>query len=400
MVKNIIRVIVCLLAAVFPCAKSYGITTGELADICEAMEKYILDIRIEFEWGNDPPMTTDDIQEGGILITEGFTKTTWATKRPFDNFSLSSETARFVNRYGDSWEGTTKQSYNGKIAKHLQRGSSVREDMLSGTITKSSRFARDIYLTPAGFTVLHYSRSDLTNRTPLYETLRKEELVRLDESIRKVNGFDAIKVDILQEQTKKLWGTVYFSIEHNYSPIRYEYWGSDANGNRVVQMFYNVTSLEEVYDGVWFPKSCNRGCPDGERRDVFKVNKVSINQGLADDFFDFEFPPSTKVHDEILGMTYLLKPTEDEFEKWLEDENRLRILEKRGTGRPYHISHDLQEPMNGQKSIDIQESVVSQQQNYALQADRQEPRNIILICGVIVFATVGLLGILVFRKKH
>lgn len=409
--KNILGVFACLLIVLLTSSRSFAITTEELADISEALENYIQDIYIEFEWGNDPPMNANDIQGTGFLITKGPTKCTWATKRPFNEFSLSTEEATFLNQYEDSWKGETKQAYNGKTGKHLQTGSRLDENKRFGTITNSNRLIRDIRLTPADFSVLHYSNRDVTDRTPLHKILRNKEMVRLDESIKKVNGFDAITVNIFQEQTKKLWGVVYFSVKHGYTPIRYEYWGNNIHGNSELEFFYNVTSLEKISDGVWFPKGGKSGCPDGERCDVFKATKISLNQRLEDEYFDFEFPPGTKVSDEILGLTYLFKPTEDEFNKWLDDEERLGLhdakegnvaIKKDRAGKQETDKTNISRKAKSTSSPtdNLQKAVDSQQQEKHLQANVQKPKTKTLIYSIVVIVAVLLLTILAVRKHR
>jgi len=405
--KSILRVFACVVIVLLTSGRSFAITVEELADISEAVENYIQDIYIEFEWGNDPPMNANDIEGTGFLITKGPTKCTWATKRPFNEFSFFTEEATFLNQYEDSWKGETKQVYNGKTGKHLQTGSRSDENKRFGTITKSNRLVRDIRLTPADFSVLHYSNRDVTDRTPLYKTLRNKEMVRLDESIKKINGFDAITVNIFQEQTKKLWGVVYFSVKHGYAPVRYEYWGNNINGNSELQDFYDITSLEKISDGVWFPKSGKHGCPNDERCNVFKATKISLNQGLEDEYFDFEFPPGTKISDEILGLTYVSKPTEAAFNKWLDDEERIRLQEiKKGktvTKSDQTVKQESKPPNYeagdiSRASGNLKESTDLQQQENPLQARTQKPKSKILIYGSLSLLAILFLTFFLIRK--
>ncbi|MFB0524720.1 MAG: hypothetical protein ACETVZ_04220, partial [Phycisphaerae bacterium] len=291
-------------------SSTIAITIDELADICEAMEKNIQDIYIEFEWGVDPPPDINEMPGKNFLMSKGPVKFTWATKRPFGQFSLSTEEATVVNQDGDSHNETIKQSYNGKIAKYFQKSSGwqYRNDLLEGYVTRRDNLVLDMRQTPARFSILHFSLREAAGRKPLSEFLRdNKEVISLDDNIVKINGFNAIKVDILHKIAKVLWGTVYFSVEHGYTPVRYEYWG--GRRKRLI-VRYNITSFEKMSDGLWFPKSGYIESPDDDRRTVFTASKISLNQGLPDEYFDFEFPPGTKIVDEISGTSYIFHPTE------------------------------------------------------------------------------------------
>ncbi|MFQ6116195.1 MAG: hypothetical protein ACE5NG_19200, partial [bacterium] len=290
-------------------SSAIAITIDELADICEAMEKNIQDIHIEFEWDLDPPPDINEMPGKNFLMSKGPEKFTWATKRPFGQFSLSTQEATVVNQYGHSHKETIKQSYNGKIAKRLQKSSwQHRNDLLEGYVTRRDNLVLDMRQTPAGFSILHFSLRKAAGRKPLSEFLRdNKEVISLDDNIVKINGFNAIKVDILHKITKVLWGTVYFSVEHGYTPVRYEYW--NGSRKRLITR-YNITSFEKISDGLWFPKSGYIESPDDDRRTVFTASKIILNQGLSDEYFDFEFPPGTRVVDEISGTCYVFHPTE------------------------------------------------------------------------------------------
>lgn len=298
--KNVLINVVCFLTAFLTSTQALAITVEELADICEAMEKNIQDIYIEFEWCTDPPPNINEMPGNSSFMSIGPEKCTWATKRPFGQFSLSTEEVTLVNQYGDSHNETIKQSYNGKIAKRFQKSSAQhRKDRLEGLVTRRDNFVYDMLQTPAGLSILHFSLRKAAGRKPLSEFLRdNKEVIRLDDNIVKINGFNAIKVDILHKISKKLWGTVYFSVEHGYTPVRYEYW---SGGLKRLITRYNVTSFEKISDGLWFPKSGYSEWPrDDDKRTVFTATKISLNQGLGDEFFDFEFPPGTKVYDETV----------------------------------------------------------------------------------------------------
>ncbi len=348
--KNVLISVVCFLTAFLTSAQALAITVEELADICEAMEKNIQDIYIEFERRFDPPPDINEMPTSNSFMSKGPEKVTWATKRPFGQFSLSTQEVTLVNRYGDYHNSTIKQSYNGKIAKRFQKssGGQFRNDRLEGFVTRRNKLVYDMQHTPAGFSILHFSLREAAGRKPLSEFLRdNKEVISLDDNIVKINGFNAIKIDILHKIAKVLWGTVYFSVEHGYTPVRYEYW---SGGLKRLIVRHNVTSLEKISDGLWFPKSAYSEWPDGDGDIIFyTATKISLNQGLGDEYFDFEFPPGTKVYDETV------------------------------------ISSD---------SDTLQESVNSQQQ-----ANIQKPKNTMLIYGSIVLVAAILLTILAVRLR-
>jgi outer membrane lipoprotein-sorting protein len=399
--KNVLISVVCFLTAFLTSTQALAITAEELADICEAMENGIQDIYMEFEWGLDPPADINEIinemGEKGFLVTKGPQKFTWATKRPFGQFSLSTQEATLVNRYGESQNLTMKQSYNGRIAKHFQKSSSQRrQDSLTGTITRRGNLVHSMQLTPAAFSILSFSISKGTDRTPLSKLLRDKERISLDDNIVKINGFNAIKVDILTKQTKVLWRGVYFSVEHGYAPVAIEY----GRGGGKWAIRYNVTSFEKISDGLWFPKSGYMESPDDDSRTVFTASTVSLNQGLGDEFFDFEFPPGTKISDEISDLVYIFKPTEEEFNTWLEDEERLALHEARQEGKmPVETNHEAKQEGVDDTVISSASDTLRKSVNSQQQANVQKPKITVLIYGSIVLVA-AILIILAVRRYH
>jgi outer membrane lipoprotein-sorting protein len=395
--KSVSLTVVCLLAMLLSSTQALAITAEELADICEAMEKNIQDIYLEFEWGLDPPPDISGMPGNNFLMTTGPTRITWATKRPFGQFSLSTDKETLVDQYGTAQKETIRQSYNGKVAKRFQESiSQRRNDILLGTLTRRDDFVRDMQLTPAAFSILAFSVSKGTDRTPLAKFLRDNEVISLDENVLEVNGFNTIRVDILNKATKALWGSVYFSVEHGYTPVRYEY---GRRGNQPV-VRYDVTSLEKVSDGLWFPKSGYMERIGRERRTVFTAAKIVLNQGLGDDFFDFEFPPGTKIYDEILDLVYIFRPTEDEFNTWLEDQERLRAHEP-GGGEDTFIRVD-----HGEKQVAADETATSPAPdtlqgpvNPRPQRSTQKPKATLLICGSIFLGAAALIILAVRRRS-
>jgi len=301
-----------------------AVTADELADICKAMESAIVDISLEYEWYNIPPWIAEEAEtEMGtemLIPKDGRRRFNFSAagllsdRDPNDSNSLLpdrlllEELTTLVTKDGNAWDNVTKHSYNGKIAKRLNIGGWPRE-VRSGIVSDSKRFMPTLILSPLGFSVLRFNMSKVTDKLPLSAILRRKELVRLDNTVKKVNGFNTVRVDFLQEWTKQVCIRVYFSVDHGYTPVRYEYMAGGKPESNRVDFVVEVHSLEQVAEGLWFPSSGvirSAGC---ERMDAFQaISKIVVNQGLTDEYFDIiDFPPGTKVRDEIKGTEYVVK---------------------------------------------------------------------------------------------
>jgi len=383
--RTVLTNLMFLVAVLITSTQALAITVEELADICEAMEKNIQDIYIEFEcvYGS-PPADFKDKIGNSFFIMDGAEKITWATKRPFGQFSISTQVSKLVNQNGAPHSEIIKTSYNGKITKRLQS----TNDYLEGLVTRRDGMVHDILHTPAVLSVLRFSFSEAANRKTLSELLRGKERAILYDEILEINGFKAIKVDILTQKTKRPWGSVYFSVDHGYTPIRYDDW----NGDDLVARF-NVKSLEKISGGLWFPKNGYREGPSGEKQTIYTTSKVSLNQGLSNEFFDFEFPAGTKIYDEILGLIYTYRPSEDEFLAWLGDEEPViihRVQEVEGI--PVEIDHKAGHEST-KNDADKSSNPVTMQGTGILQQQTSSQENHVtaLIYGGMLFITVILI---------
>ncbi len=287
-------------------AAAAAITVEKLADICEAMESAIVDISMQYEWYIEPPMTVEEIAGTGMLINKGHPKYQWSTARPFDERVRFVSSTTIMNAEGDSWDSVIKQSYNGKIAKFLQIE-------LSGKVLDGVVHSKPYTIGPTPmelFSVLRFRFSKVTSNKPLSVVLR--ELGRLDNTIQKINEFNTIRADILQEWTKQVSGRVYFSLDHGYTPVRYEYMRGENP-----HLTFEINSLEQVGEGLWFPSGGRISSTDDKRANVYRaISKIVVNQGLTDEHFDIESPPGTKVIDEIRDTEYIVKPTKEQKEKF------------------------------------------------------------------------------------
>ena len=289
-------------------ANSTDITLDCLADICEDMELAILDIVVEYETYNDPPPKLQHIAGTNMGIQKGRAKHVWSSARPLEESdpnkqkkapiwrSKSTEKVTIMNGRGHSWDSEITQSYNGKVAKRHQLDGWPKR-ISHGTITQTQDFAPKRGITPFGFTILRFERKPLSKR------LREKELVSIDNTIKTVNGFEIIHVDLFVPINNKkiLSKRVYFSVDHCLTPVKIEYF----NG-RKVGLAVEVFELAQVAEALWFPKK-GRLAPSTGRAYVYEASKVALNQGLTNDYFNIEFPPGTKVRDEIKGIEYIVK---------------------------------------------------------------------------------------------
>ncbi len=314
-----------------------AITLDELADICEAMESAILDISVEYKWGVEPPPTLEDIAGTGLGIDKGPVKHKWSTKRPFGERSLSAEQSAVLDEHGELSKGTSMQSYNGKIAKYVMIAevslAGEQRTFSHGTITKSKRSMPKPNQTPISFSVLRLSHVS-RDKTPLSERLRKKELVRFYNTVEKINGFNAVHADLLMDvdnppaMRKFVYMRVYFSVDHGYTPIKYDYMANRETGPEPFSMV-DVNSLEEVSKGLWFPSAGALKSAGSNLTNIYRATNIVVNQGLTDEHFNMEFPPGTKVRDEIAGVTYVIQPSEQLFNDWLENESAIAQVVKR-----------------------------------------------------------------------
>lgn len=301
--------------SVFP---AMAITTDELASICERMESAIRDISLEYEWYIIPPLTVEEAKAEEMLIAkDGLMKFKLSAaglvsnREPNDPNSafpdrlLLEESSTIMDKDGNTWDSIIKASYDGKIAKYLQIGGWPRE-IREGGISRSKRvFLPTANETPIGFSVFRL-RKDI-DKMPLCAWLKREGLVRLDNTIQKVNGFNTIHSDFLQRQTKQVCRRVYFSVDHGYTPIKYDY----IRQNKVFLTF-EVQSLEQVAQGLWFPSSGVINRAGDKQVDVWQAtSKILVNRELAEKDFDVEFPPGTKVQDGSKAWIMSSNPSDD-----------------------------------------------------------------------------------------
>lgn len=302
-----------LLLFALPAFPGTQIAIRDLADIFEAIETSFLDIYVEYEWYFEPPLALEDIEGTSNLINKNRPKYTWATARPFTDRSLSSESVELMNEHSDSFKSETKQSYNGNIAKHLSIGG-WPNSRIDGTIAKRKDFIPSWKNSPMGFSVLRFYPQLLS------EQFRLEKGIRLIETIQIINGFHTVCVEFFIEP-HGVFERIFLSTDHGYTPIRFEYVKKGKPSGTI-----DILALTKLPNSLWFPVSGRISHPEDKNVNVYSATKVTVNQGLKDDYFDIEFPPGTLVVDEITGLQYVIKPTEEEFDEWLDNESNVYII--------------------------------------------------------------------------
>ena len=282
-----------------PLAKA--ITIDELADICKAMEDSILDITAEYEFIVDPLPAP----KPNVLMGTGPVKIKWSGAEPFSEFSRFSSDEILKDISGKERSVHISTSYNGKIAKKYHFEDQAPRKFSEGTITNKENFMPWLGKTPLLYTA---HRFQLTDKISLHQILRGEggSIVELDNEIKKVNGFNTIRVDeyVMIEGTKAHSKSIYFSPEHGFAIVKIELY----NGVKATAAF-DVLELKEVKDGIWFPvHGCRSGSSPGVPKNIIKVTNVVINQGLNKEYFDIEFPPGTEIHRGISDIRYIIYP--------------------------------------------------------------------------------------------
>jgi hypothetical protein len=296
----------------------WAITSDELADKCQSAESAIRDVSLEYEWHIIPPWTLEELSRSAQMTNVGIFKDgviefkfkasrflgsndTNSVYSPYRWRVLSEESATIIAEGGKTWDNFRKQAFDGRIYKQLDVGGWPTPAQ-SGFISVKENSQGELLLTPIGFSIFHL---ELGPEGVLLSTcLRRKDMVHMGSSTEKVNDFNTICIDLLQEYSKLLCIRMYFSINHNYTPVKYEYFNAGPAGIKVAYTV-EVQSLACVGDGLWFPTSGIIRHPDEERIDAFQATgKIVVNQGLRKEDFNIEFPPGTRISDNISGREY------------------------------------------------------------------------------------------------
>jgi hypothetical protein len=321
-----------------------GITTDDLAGICQAMESAIQDVSVSYQWYVCPPAKIGDLPKSGgtsgpRLIAKGPETCIWVAKQPFGERYLSITKVTTVSADGESFDNTLMYSCNGEVAKYLNccaDAGTKRSFPPDGSVSGASAFVAPLPLshTPMLFSVLYLSLDDA--RIPLSRSLRKKGFVDVNEGVRKINGFNTVCASLLLDTPaipaadKRPYLRICFSVDHGYTPVKYERLSPDGRLNFAV----DVNSLTQVAKGSWFPTGGSLAIAGSNLRNVYKAGKVAVNRGLTDRYFTIEFPPGTRVNDQITGSDYAVKPGASRFDQWLQSDEWLRQADIVGKKKP------------------------------------------------------------------
>ena len=293
-----------------------AITIEELADTCEKMEKAYEDITVDYEWAVKPPATIEDLKKDGIggLLTIGPEKCSFSTKVPFDKRMLYKSNEKLMNEEEKTFKEIRIDSYDGKTAKHFTQGAlcptGEQVDISFGVITERKDFLPLLNVTPLSFTIfrMRYAESE---KISIPECLRKNEVVSINDSIKKVNDFNTVNIELLWDVPdiplihKKQWKyCIYFSVDHGYTPVKFEQFNPSESGPKLIYAV-NITALKKVSDNLWFPSKGYLGSPANNLINTYNASKIIVNQGLTDKDFDIKFPLGTRITDETTGFGYV-----------------------------------------------------------------------------------------------
>lgn len=302
-----------------------AITPDELADVIDQMESAIVDISLEYEERIIPPSTHEELEEKTglkvLVAKDGYMRSQFSAARLLPDSDpnrldwqspgqfVFEKSSTLVSRDGNSWLAVAKKSYNGQVGKSLDIDSLTKEVSV-GSIS-AERPTIFVTSTLLGFSVfrLAYSGEPMPLSARLLSgRLRAKDKVRIDNVLRKIDGFNTIRVDLLTdfiyEGNRPIYMRIYFSVDHGYTPVKFEH----MKGPDMVALSVNVESLEEVANGLWFPNRGTFTVPGSDRVNAYQaIGPIIVNQGLKDDYFDIDFPVGTKVHDKIQDTKYVVK---------------------------------------------------------------------------------------------
>lgn len=308
---------------------SMAITNRELSDICAKMESAIVDVSVEYELYVIPTSTLEDIRGTGLAaVKDGLRRFKLSAACLSSDVNdpnsrriwqwLLERSEKVISERG-SWDNVIKECYDGKVWKRLVLGGitdkGVPVSSAYGVIAEGPNSLPT--WSALGYSVLRTSLSVPEGKRPLSMCLRDKEFVHIDETAKKVNDFNTIRADLLTHGTefKQAYLRIYFSVDYNCTPIRYEYMaGGETPENNRVAFTVDVTALDKVGYGLWFPSSGVAHTPDEEYTWVYiATSNIVVNQGLTGKDFDIDFPPGTEVWDKIRNLKYVVRPTEEQF---------------------------------------------------------------------------------------
>lgn len=296
-----------------------AMTTEQLANKYQSVKNVVQDISFEYEYRIEPPWSFNEVNNIGAdttslgLFKDGMLESKLKAARfsdPNDSVGrtkwkyIYEETYTTFMANGNLWDVLVKVSYNGKVYKQLIINTHPDSVVFkNGVISPKEIDPGYLFMSPIGCSIFRLDDVEFTKDISLSSILQEhKEMIQATDSMSRVNDFNAVRFDLLQMKTKLPYTRIYFSVDHNYAPVKYEHL-KGKNGE--IASCDEVHSLEQIADGVWFPTSGLHRIGNEERVNAFQVKgKILVNQGLADKDFDLEFPVGTKVQDQITGREY------------------------------------------------------------------------------------------------
>lgn len=317
------RIVISLFIYVLPVSAGISNTIGDtvslemLAERCRQMENSIRDLKCEYEWYTVPAWSREELKRLGadsnniLLSKDGVVRMTFSAARLSEPNEMNgrSDWALRIDKVtmlsaadGKEYQSIVQESYDGDVLMRYE-GPESKGKAGSGFVVLSDK-CPGFFMTPLDFSVLRLAND--IDGVPLSKRLADTRLARLGDGTENINGFDAIYVDLLQEQTKQPCIRVYFSIKNDYTPIKYEYFNSGKAGTRIA---YSVEAANIVKTGTagWLPSSGLIVVAGKDRVNGFEVNgSILVNQGLSEKDFVLDFPVGTKVEDRVASRSYVV----------------------------------------------------------------------------------------------
>jgi hypothetical protein len=281
------------------------------------MESALHDVCVEYEWYNIPPLTRQDVEYEGVspdalIPKDGIRSFKLLLSRINEpdpdagqgewRFYLKQETT-LIDKNEVAWDNITIHTFDGTARRRFDSGGYPRK-ATTGLVTKQL-LPINLMLTPVGFTVLRLGLD--VDRIPLSLRLADKELAKLSPDSIVVGEFNTRWVSLLQEATKKPCILVYFSIDHCYTPVKYEFLNVGESQSRIAYVV-EIGSLEQVGGDLWFPTSGTIAKPGTVRIDAFQTTGELRTNGQTDpNMFSIDFPPGTKVIDMIQDREYVVE---------------------------------------------------------------------------------------------
>lgn len=96
---------------------------------------------------------------------------------------------------------------------------------------------------------------------------------------------------------------LYIDPSKNFIPVKKEFLTYDGT----LLTTFECSDFRQPEIGLWIPYQYSVFAPRVHIRIIYEVLNVKVNEPIADDLFDFEFPIGTIVYDEILNLRYKIE---------------------------------------------------------------------------------------------